>query len=184
MRLSSLRSRLSLVTQGCFVGRELKTTGHCWFKARRSGSIRIGNHVMLLSAFRSNRVGMSQPVTLETLGEGLIEIGDHSGGSGIVISSRSRVRIGRYVKLGGNVRIYDHDYHCLDAEIRRTIQDSLHVKTKPIEIGDHVFVGANAIILKGVTIGDRSIIGAGSVVTRSVSPGEIWGGNPARKVAG
>jgi acetyltransferase-like isoleucine patch superfamily enzyme len=137
---------------------------------------------MLLAGFRSNRVGMSQPVALETLGEGLIEIGDHTGGSGIVISARSSVRIGQHVKLGGNVRIYDHDYHCLDADIRCTPRDSQRVKTKPITIGNHAFVGANAIILKGVSIGDQAIIGAGSVVTRSVPSGEIWAGNPAERL--
>ena len=46
-------------------------------------------------------------------------------------------------------------------------------------IKDHAFIGAHAIILKGVTIGEGSVIGAGSVVTKSVPDGEIWAGNPA-----
>lgn len=182
MLMSTVHSRLSLALQGCPVGSGFRTTSRCWFKARRAGSIRIGRNVMLLSAHRSNRVGLSQPVLLQTMGDGEIEIGDHSGGSGLVISSRSSVRIGQHVKLGGNVRIYDHDYHSLDPAIRCTPQDTAHVKTRPVEIGDHVFVGVNAMILKGVSIGEKAIIGAGAVVTRPVPAGEIWGGNPAQRV--
>lgn len=50
----------------------------------------------------------------------------------------------------------------------------------PVIIGDDVFIGARAIILKGVTIGDGAVIGAGSVVTKSIPPRVIAAGNPAR----
>jgi acetyltransferase-like isoleucine patch superfamily enzyme len=43
-----------------------------------------------------------------------------------------------------------------------------------------VFVGARAIILKGVTIGDRAVIGAGAVVSKDVPAGHIAAGNPAK----
>lgn len=43
-------------------------------------------------------------------------------------------------------------------------------------------IGANATILGGVEIGAGSLIGAGSVVTKNVPPGEVWCGNPARRV--
>ena len=52
--------------------------------------------------------------------------------------------------------------------------------TKPVRIGEDVFIGAHSIILKGVTIGDRSIVGAGSVVTKAIPADEVWAGNPAR----
>ena len=51
---------------------------------------------------------------------------------------------------------------------------------KTIENG--AFIGADALILKGVTIGEKAVIGAGSVVTKSVPAGETWAGNPARKI--
>ena len=38
------------------------------------------------------------------------------------------------------------------------------------------------MILKGVTIGARAVIGAGSVVTKDVPDGEIWAGNPAKRI--
>ena len=52
----------------------------------------------------------------------------------------------------------------------------------PVTIGSNVFIGMNAIILKGTTIGDNVIVGAGSVVTRDIPSNEVWGGNPARKI--
>ena len=53
---------------------------------------------------------------------------------------------------------------------------------KPVLIGDDVWIGADAKILKGVAIGDRSIVGAGAIVTKSVPPDVIVAGNPARVV--
>lgn len=53
---------------------------------------------------------------------------------------------------------------------------------KSIYIEDGAFIGGNSIILKGVKIGKNSVVGAGSVVTRDIPDGEIWAGNPARKI--
>lgn len=176
---STLKSRVSLGFQGCAPSQGFQTSGRCYFKARRAGSIRIGKNVSLLAGHRSNRVGLTNPVLLETLGDGEIEIGDHSGASAVVISSRSKVTIGQHVKIGGNVRIFDHDYHSLDSTIRRTTEDKANVKIVPVVIGNDVFIGTNAMILKGVTVGDRAIVAAGAVVTKDIPADEIWGGNPA-----
>jgi len=54
--------------------------------------------------------------------------------------------------------------------------------TKPIRIGNDVWVGGGAIILPGVTVGDGSTVGAGSVVTRDVEPYTVVAGNPARMI--
>ncbi len=55
------------------------------------------------------------------------------------------------------------------------------LKTK---IGDNVSIGSNATILGGVNIGEGAVIGAGSVVTRDVPSGQVWAGNPARRMTG
>lgn len=54
------------------------------------------------------------------------------------------------------------------------------VVSKPIYIGDRVWVAADVKILQGVTIGEDSIIGAGSVVTHDIPAGVIAAGNPCR----
>jgi hypothetical protein len=52
----------------------------------------------------------------------------------------------------------------------------------PIEVGDHVTVGANAVVLAGVSIGDGALVAAGAVVPKGtrIGAGEVWGGVPAR----
>lgn len=56
-------------------------------------------------------------------------------------------------------------------------------KTSPVHIGNHVWVGQNAIIMKGVTIGDGAIIGAGSFVATNVKPGALVMPDPSRVFA-
>jgi len=51
-----------------------------------------------------------------------------------------------------------------------------------VRIGNNVFIGVNAIILRNVTIGDNSVVGAGAVVTEDVPEGSVVLGNPARVV--
>lgn len=82
----------------------------------------------------------------------------------------------------------DSDAHNLDWRIRNSGQvaangnslDNETCKCAPIIIRDHVLIGANSIILKGVTIGEHSVIGAGSVVTRDIPANCIAGGNPCK----
>lgn len=54
--------------------------------------------------------------------------------------------------------------------------------TKPITIGDNVYIGNNVIILPGVTIGSNVIIGAGAVVSRSIPDNSLAVGVPARVI--
>ena len=72
----------------------------------------------------------------------------------------------------------DTDFHPLTAEARRV--DINAGKCAPVNIGDDAFIGAHAIILKGVSIGEGAVVAAGSVVNADVPSGMIAGGNPAR----
>ena len=49
-------------------------------------------------------------------------------------------------------------------------------------IGNHVFIGVNAVVLPGVHIGDNCIIGAGAVVTKDIPSGSVAAGNPAKVI--
>jgi acetyltransferase-like isoleucine patch superfamily enzyme len=113
---------------------------------------------------------------------GRINIGNHVGMSGVILSSRSSIEIGDYTKLGGNVRIFDHNYHSLNPDLRRnSAVDSQDVKTDSVLIGDDVFIGTNAIILKGTSIGARSVVGAGAVIAGLQIPDDsLVVGNPAK----
>ena len=179
--IASRRARVQLKLHGAAcVGRGLQARGRIHVFTRRKNSIEIGDHVAIISRFRSNPVGLTNPCVLDTWMGGKIKIGNHVGMSGVVLSSRSSITIGDHTLLGGNVRIFDHNYHSLDWEKRRNgLLDRQDVRTAPVVIGDDVFVGTNAMILKGVTIGDRAVIAAGSVVSKDIPAGEIWGGNPA-----
>ncbi len=139
------------------------------------GTIVIGDHVSLAgksSFVFGNRFKDSPQVV----------IGDHSCvGHNCLLAVADSVRIGRYCLLAGGVSIADYDGHPTDPILRRT-EPSPPEAIRPVVVGDDVWIGADAKILKGVTIGDRSIVGAGAVVTKSVPPDVIVAGNPARVV--
>ena len=62
-----------------------------------------------------------------------------------------------------------------------TLSDKDKVEeTKPIKIGNDVFIGMNVSVLDGVTIGDGAIIGAGAIVSKDIPPYAIAVGNPIR----
>lgn len=86
------------------------------------------------------------------------------------------ITIGDYCAISDNVQILDSDFHAI------TYDGKTSTMSKPVNIGNHVWIGRSAIILKGVTIGDGAIIGAGSVVTRDIPPRCLAVGNPARVI--
>ncbi|KAL3159384.1 hypothetical protein ABBQ38_009815 [Trebouxia sp. C0009 RCD-2024] len=90
-----------------------------------------------------------------------------------------RITIGDRVLFGPNVHLYTPT-HPLDPAERNGLQGP--EMTKPITIGNDVWVAGGAIILPGVTVGDGCTIGAGSVVTRDVEPYTVVAGNPAKVI--
>ncbi|WP_210417737.1 acyltransferase [Bythopirellula goksoeyrii] len=92
------------------------------------------------------------------------------------------VHIGRNCLIAGGVIIRDYDGHPLDYLSRRNGMPILKSSIKTVSIGDDVWIGARAVILKGTSIGNRSIVAASSVVTKDVPPDSIVAGNPARIV--
>ena len=68
-----------------------------------------------------------------------------------------------------------------DSDNHTIVRDG-YTPTAPIKIGNHVWIGVNCTILKGVTIGDGAIIAAGSVVTKDVPAHSLVGGVPAKVI--
>ena len=148
-----------------------------------NGKIKLGDNVTINSGVWTNPIGGSPRTCLKTFSTGKIEIGSGTGISNSAIVSASKVSIGRNVMIGADCRIYDTDFHPIEAGYRSgDKRDDSKTKTSPIIIGDFAFIGAGSTILKGTHIGENSIIGAGSVVTGNIPANEIWAGNPAKKI--
>ncbi len=165
-------------------GKKIKIDGKVFVRSQLPHTIKIGNNFTLNSRPGSNLVGVTNYASFQSLGKGTITIGNNCGFTSTVLSARTSITIGDNVKIGGNSRIYDHDYHSLNySERRNSIEDSKGCKTASVEIGDDVFIGANSTILKGVKIGARSIIGTGSVVSlKDIPEDSIVAGNPAKLI--
>ena len=105
--------------------------------------------------------------------DGLIEIGEDSFlNARCEIRAREHVRIGAHCRLAFDVIVMDTNHHDLAGS----------PTTRPTIIGDRVWIGARALILRGVTIGDGAVVGAGSVVTRDVPERVLVAGNPAKQI--
>jgi acetyltransferase-like isoleucine patch superfamily enzyme len=91
-----------------------------------------------------------------------------------IVAAQS-VTIGRDCKIARDVIIMDTDQHELPGS---------GMVAKPVHIGDHVWIGSRAIVLKGVTIGAGAVVAAGSVVTKDVPARAVVAGIPARVVRG
>lgn len=149
-----------------------------------STEISIGNRSVLVSASHSTALGVPQPVILRTLlPDAEIRIGHDCGLSGTVICSTTSVTIGDRCLLGSGVIIADTDFHPVGVLPRRYAPLPQPVPSDAVLVDDDVFIGARAVVLKGVRIGARSVIGAGSVVTKSIPADSVAVGVPARVVS-
>lgn len=103
-----------------------------------------------------------------------LTIGSGYLNSNVQIVCTDKITIGEDVAIARDVIIRDTDSH--------DILDGKHQKTKPVFIGNHVWIGTRAMIMKGVTIGDGAIIAAGAIVTKDVPANCIVAGIPAKVI--
>ena len=90
------------------------------------------------------------------------------------IRCHQEITIGENVALSENLTIWDSDAH--------EVVGSENPKTQPVRIGNHVWIGVNVTILKGVSIGDGAIIAAGAVVSKDIPAGCLAVGVPAKVI--
>jgi acetyltransferase-like isoleucine patch superfamily enzyme len=151
-------------------------------KNHAPGAVVIGDHV-------SCYAGCSF-----ALGEnGTCSIGDFTLMNAAFLLAEERIEIGSHCLISWNVAIADSDFHPLDAVQRRIDAQALApyyaqrparppLRAAPVIIGDNVWIGLSAVILKGVTIGDNTVVAAGAVVTKNAPANVVVAGNPAAVV--
>jgi acetyltransferase-like isoleucine patch superfamily enzyme len=152
-----------------------------WRQFRFEGLCRLGRgaSVFILSGGSirlGRRVGLADFVTLEANG-GVIRIGAGTTVNAFSrIVARSGITIGAGCAIAQFVAILDHD-HAFEAGEAAGMRG---YRTAPVVIGDHVWIGDKATILRGTRIGDGAVIGAGAVVNKDVPPYSIAVGVPCR----
>jgi acetyltransferase-like isoleucine patch superfamily enzyme len=150
-----------------------------FMRSQMSPAVELGAHVSCYAGV-SFSIGKN----------GSCKIGDFTLLNGALIMAEERIEIGRHCLISWNVGIADSDFHPIDAAQRRIDTMALapfyegrperpKLETRPVKIEDNVWIGMNAVILKGVTIGENSVVAAGAVVTKSVPANVVVAGNPA-----
>ena len=167
---------------GVEVGDGSRFAGLPVIKMVAGSQISLGKRTLVNSRLDSNSATMPHPTMLSTLAPGaVIRVGDGAGLSGVSIAAVKRVEIGDRTLVGSGACLWDTDFHPLDPGMRRE-HATRNAAAAPILVGSDAFIGARAMILKGVTIGNEAIVGAGAVVTRDVPGRGVVAGNPARDV--
>lgn len=145
---------------------------------RRCG---LGRHVRVLGktiVLLGDRVTIRSFVNLA--GNGTIKIGNRTTiNEYCAITAVRQVVVGSDCMFGPGVTVLDVDHEFADLEKPMAQQG---YRTESVTIGNDVWLGTGAVVLRGVTIGDGAVVGANSVVTKDVQPYEIVGGVPAKTI--
>ncbi|MEG0504257.1 MAG: Coenzyme F420 hydrogenase/dehydrogenase, beta subunit C-terminal domain [Raoultibacter sp.] len=141
--------------------------------SREEAWIELGENAKMLIHhgldMRNSRIGVQKDATLE--------IGDLEMNGRCNFMARQSIQIGDGVMIARNVTIYDSDYHPF------SIGDNVQsVATKPVVIGNNVWIGNGATIMKGVSIGYGAVVGTQAFVVKRVKPRTMVSGNPANEV--
>ena len=150
-----------------------------------------------------NAQGIAERITIgpRSMVRGELFVFAHGGqidiGCGCYIGENSRIwsgvsiQLGSHVLIAHNVSIMDNLTHPLNPVARRRQIEAIYASghpsdveldDQPVVIGDDAWIGAHALVLRGVTIGKGAIVAAGAVVTKDVPPYTIVAGNPARPI--
>lgn len=144
---------------------------------RMAGSLFVAHNATLevdaFDVYAGSRINVNEGAVLK-MGSGYMNYD-------CVVDVFSSVTIGQNVVISERVAIRDSDNHVVWDEASKKDKEAKPM-TSPVVIEDHVWIGMNAIILKGVTIGEGSIVAAGSVVNKDVPAHCMVAGVPAKVI--
>jgi acetyltransferase-like isoleucine patch superfamily enzyme len=154
--------------------RRLQTDGMCFicpgvkFEIGREGKVRLG---------RWSWLGHGCKVRSH---EGEVSIGAKSVlGQECTISAYQHVSIGRECIIADRVMMIDFDHGMV--EVERPIRTQ-GIYKRDVNVGNNVWIGYGACLLRGATVGDNSVIGTSAVVTCDVPANAVVGGIPAKLI--
>lgn len=103
-----------------------------------------------------------------------------------IFLDNNKIRIGKNGLIAPYVQIYTatHPLKASDRIVEGENKSPYQTSTKPVIIGDNVWIGGNSVVFPGVTIGNNTTIGAGSVVTKNIPDDVLALGNPCKIVKG
>lgn len=153
------------------LGGHLFTSANCMTNNGRSTIIRVDKNAKLCTKGNFSVYYDGDIIIFEG---GVLELGSGFFNSNVKIRCKEKITIGNNVAISHDVTIMDSDAHNMDYEG--------YQMTQPVSIGNDVWIGSRAMILKGVTIGDGAIVAAGSVVTKDVPPNTTVAGVPAKVI--
>jgi acetyltransferase-like isoleucine patch superfamily enzyme len=155
-------------------GRRLKLDGLCFIGPRvtlqigKTASVELG---------RWSWLGHGTKIRCH---EGVVSIGAKTVmGQECTISAFQHVSIGRECVIADRVMLIDFDHGVVEVERPIRLQG---IYKRDTRVGNNVWIGYGACILRGVTVGDNAIIGTGAVVTTDVPANAVVGGVPARLI--
>lgn len=132
------------------------------------------NHLLI-----EDNVRFMGPCKIIMGGDATLHIKWNAGIRGVEFNmAGANIEIGELCMFSYGITLRNHDSHkILDPQTNQILN-----LPKDIVLGNHVWVGQNATILKGCNIGHDSVIGFGSIVTKSCNPGSVMTGTPAKVV--
>jgi acetyltransferase-like isoleucine patch superfamily enzyme len=174
LNLDYLRLAVRLGRRKLRLGRRLSLDGLAFIGPRVT--LEVGNHARI-ELGRWSWLGHGTKVRCH---EGVVRIGAKTVlGQECTISSYQHVSIGRECVIADRVMLIDFDHGTVEVERPIRLQG---IYKRDVRVGNNVWIGYGACILRGVSVGDNSVIGANAVVTKDVPANAVVGGVPARLI--
>lgn len=178
--IKEIRTKILLRKNNIIVRGKIHLKGYPIIELSENCRIELHDNITLNSINKRYHVNMHSPVKLRAFAKGAnILIKKNTRIHGTCVHATKYIEIGERCLIGANCQIFDgsgHDVY-MDIPSQRIYSKGY---SKPVIIGDDVWIGINSIILPGTKIGRGSVIRAGSIVVGKFPDFSLLSGNPAR----